>query len=432
MNRLDLDGLYWLAGTPDRKVRGRLRFDARKGARLDLSGSLHDLRATGTFHFAEYLDRDPVRILGAAGTRLVTLDECTNTELRLSGVTSEEYRPRLVFDGVHFDRDEVPSFSSLATEIRHLTHWVGKSGISIDSGADGDINRIGKLSATVVPIEGIMTSRSFGELEISYQYTLCGDHIVETQIKQNCTAEVRFAEPKALNEALQVCVALQQIVTIGVDAPVSISSVRLRPARMNRPDRAGIGDDQIRLYAEFPGSDLPKESLSSHVSKMLFTFDDIGGVDGLAAWIEVAKEFEPVVGLLTSHWFMPTLYVENRFFNAITAAETLQRIRCKKQNIDFLKTLKALASQAGETFSSLVGDAEAWAKRVRQTRINRVVHRGLFESGDSDELYWLAESVYFLVVLSLLRECGVPETAMAGIRNRGRFVALSKRLRELV
>ena len=310
--------------------------------------------------------------------------------------------------------------------------WIGKSGIGVAAEAD-ESSGIRCLTVRAVPIANMAARTSFGELEVSYAYRLYGDRIAETAVNQNCRVELRFAESKRLEDTLESCVALQQLVTIGVDAPVSISSVSLLPVRTTCAARQEGTDssDLIRLYAELPGSGLPKGPNTVHASKMLFTFDDIGGMDGVAAWLSTANELGPVVGLLTSHWYMPTLYIENRFFNAITAAETLQRIREPKSKDTLRDKLRGLACQVGAPFVNLVGDVDSWANIVVKTRNRRIVHRGLHENSAIDEIYWLAESVYFLLVLYLLRHSGVPKTSLEGIRNRPRCAHLSKQLARL-
>lgn len=432
MNTLDVDGHFWLTETPDDKVLGHLRYDATSGASLELMGSLHKVRASGTVYFAHLMEHDPVRIHGFVGSRPVTLDECIRTNLTIGSMPmGEKYQPGIIFDGIHFDSDEIPLFGGFQTRLRHIINWIGKSGVSVVIDRDKN-DSIRSLTASVVPLESMVARTAIGELEVSYGYRIRGDRIAATEVNQDCKVELRFANPRRLEHVLRACAALQQIVTIGVDAPVAFSSVDLLPVQTTctaGQERNAI--DTIRLYKHLPGNDLPTKPKSVPVSKMLFTFDDIGGMKGLAAWLATANEIEPVVGLLTSHWYMPTLYVENRFFNAITAAETLQRIRTNKQMLDFHKMLKGLASEAGEIFQKLVGNVDSWAKLVRDTRVKRVVHRGLHESGDVDGVYWLAESVYFLLVLCLLRQCGVPETTLAGIRNRGRFVQLSKQIQRL-
>ena len=125
---------------------------------------------------------------------------------------------------------------------------------------------------------------------------------------------------------------------------------------------------------------------------------------------------------------LPVL-VDNRFFNVVTAAEALARIRRKQQTIDFENELGALAREAGSTFGALVGDVNSWVKEIVQVRNNNVVHRGLRGDVQGSRLYCLAESVYFLVVLVLCSECDVPEATSAKIRNHQRFAWLASRLK---
>ena len=58
--------------------------------------------------------------------------------------------------------------------------------------------------------------------------------------------------------------------------------------------------------------------------QMLFTFDDIGGLDGVAKWLETSSKFRPVIDSLLSDWYLPTTYTDNRLLNSIIAAEALE------------------------------------------------------------------------------------------------------------
>ena len=111
---------------------------------------------------------------------------------------------------------------------------------------------------------------------------------------------------------------------------------------------------------------------------MAFTCDDIGGLDGIRAWLKLANRYSVVIALLVSHWYVPPLYQEQRYFNTIVAAESLIRIRKQEQNIKSLK--KELIDVAGKIetlFAPLVGDLAVWAREVVRTRDNYVVHPGL-------------------------------------------------------
>ena len=65
VERLDVNGLFWLVDKPDDKVAGRLRFDPTEGARLDLIGKFKDFVPSG--------HNPPVSMNAIAGGRLLTL-----------------------------------------------------------------------------------------------------------------------------------------------------------------------------------------------------------------------------------------------------------------------------------------------------------------------------------------------------------------------
>ena len=94
----------------------------------------------------------------------------------------------------------------------------------------------------------------------------------------------------------------------------------------------------------------------------------------------------------------------------------------KSENIKTLK--KELIDLAGKIeilFVPLVGDLATWAAEVVRTRNNYVVHPGRRGSGDGYRLYLLSESIYLLVVLSLLLECGVAEDSLKNVLNHGHY-----------
>ena len=161
---------------------------------------------------------------------------------------------------------------------------------------------------------------------------------------------------------------------------------------------------------------------------MLFTFDDIGGLGSIRAWLNLAGKYSVVVALLVSHWYVPPLYQEQRYFNAVVAAETLIRVRKRTPRINLKAELHDLARELDSLFVHLVGDLLGWAGEVVQTRVNYVVHPGLQGNSDGYRLYLLSESIYVLVVLTLLQECGVSIDSLKNIQNHQHFKWLAAEL----
>ena len=161
---------------------------------------------------------------------------------------------------------------------------------------------------------------------------------------------------------------------------------------------------------------------------MLFAFDDIGGLGGIRAWLNLAGKYSVVVALLVSHWYVPPLYQEQRYFNAVVAVETLIRIRRNKNSITLRKALGDLVQEVDSLFGPLVGDLKGWTQEVVRTRDNYVVHPGLRGNSDGYRLYLLSESIYVLVVIALLRECDVSDHSLKNIQNHEHFKWLAAEL----
>ncbi len=167
-----------------------------------------------------------------------------------------------------------------------------------------------------------------------------------------------------------------------------------------------------------------------HSLRMFFTFSAVEGLEGVAKWLEVYNKYRPVTDILLSPVYRPPWYFDHHFFDALTATETLVRIRIDKQNFNLKEELLQLAKYAGPTFESLVGDIDGWAKLVVQTRIKHLMHRGREGDEGHPPIYELTESLYFLVVFSLLRECDVPDRVFQDIEQHQRFHWLQRDLGE--
>ena len=132
--------------------------------------------------------------------------------------------------------------------------------------------------------------------------------------------------------------------------------------------------------------------------------------------------------MLVSHWYTPTLYQEQRYFNAVVAVEMLIRIRKNRNDVNLRQALGDLVQEVKSLFEPLVGDLKRWTQEVVQSRDNYVVHPGLRGNSDGYRLYLLSESIYILVVLTLLQECGVSIDSLKNIQNHQHFKWLAAEL----
>ena len=331
MEELDVDGLFWLAGQPDDKVAGRLRFDAANGAELSLIGYFHKLPSSGAHDLYDVVfpRDDPVRILGLAGRRLLTLERCLHggISMGMPDIVRERYSPEVILSGTHFEEDEPLEFSAVHFQLQHLDQGVWRSSTRVSHTFDHSGNRTGEIQIDHKPLEKSIVSIDSGGLELGYSYSYRLDSITEMAIGQRCSFGVRFKEPRSLEDVLKEGISLQNLVTIGVNSPSSFKRVTLAHADRVRTLPSGKEfSEPIDMYARFRGGHVSGEEKTIYPMQMLFTFDDIGGLDGVAKWLETSAKFRPVIDSLLSHWYLPQIYTDNRLLNMIIAAEALGKL----------------------------------------------------------------------------------------------------------
>ena len=426
MKELDVDGVFWASEDPDHKMAGRLRFKPTDGATLSPIEPLRFNSSGGTqVPLMELLEGKPddgagIRLLGIAGSQVVTLDRCylLGSSLGSGRIVQRRYRVSTLLSGAHFGIDEPLSFSSVTVQLSNLVQWVGRSGLSVDTVPDEDSQSFAALRLTYEPVSSIETTTDDGSISVSFPWWCQPDPFGKSTVEHKCAIEYRFREPQPLAKIMQVCSAFRNLVTICVRAPSDVLNTKLTYPGVDRP---------IDFYTQWIGAASPNEVNVIDRSNMSFTFDDIGGLEGIRAWLNLAHRYSVVIALLVSHWYVPPLYQEQRYFNAVVAAETLIRIRKKKQRINLKEGLHDLALELG-LFVPLVGDPLEWAGEVVRARVNYVVHPGLQGNSDGYRLYLLSESIYVLVVLTLLQECGVSIDSLKNIQNHQHFKWLAAEL----
>lgn len=355
-------------------------------------------------------DSPPIRILGDTTQGPVSLDHCrigtSSLSLGSSGSSTAEYHPLQVFQGAHFDDHAPLQFDAITFRLGHLAEWIARSGLCIDP--QPDPKAVGHIRITVPPPARYAVSTDLGELALACRYTPRGNGIVGIGIDRDCSVELRSPEGRPLAQILEVAAAVQDLVTMGVAAPSRVSGIWLSHSSTQRP---------IRLWAKWRGGDVDaSESHAIHPAKMLFTYDVIGGLEGVARWLTVWRKFSLCAGTLTSRWYtQQTGYSD--FFSTVTAAETFERIRRNDQIVKLNDGLRELISAVGKPFQDLIADSNTWVSRIVQTRSNYVVHPGPCGDPDGEDLYWKTELVYTLVVLRLLCECGLEEAALPNLDN---------------
>ena len=428
MEHLDIEGLFWLPHSPDSQIAGRLTFSPSAGGELQLIGSLSgesDPFSSGQSDFR--CDR----ILGVAGQRLLTLHDCLRDgwTVEFPGLVRETYAISTIFAG-KTSLTEPLAFSLVHIEIDHLEDWVGKS-VFKETGLVESIRILEGPITThhLKPVEPPVNGPD-GIFQLLASYMYRSPSIAHKEINLIAIISIHFGEPQSYQEITEIVLGCQALVSIALDTPLSIRRILVFEDNVE-----GSGElvfarlEGTEVFSSFRGLEPTSSKDYYHPSEMLFTFDEIGGFAGIIQWLNVFKKYRLVVDMMTSHWYLPKLYIQNRFANALIASEALLRIEEQRQEINYHNKIKQQISRSS-LFSDLVQDTASWVDEIMGLRNELVIHPGLKSEVDSWRLYILAESLYFLVVILLLKKCGVPEAVMSAMASHRRYIWLNHQLEQ--
>jgi ApeA N-terminal domain 1 len=467
MESFDDEGAFWLPGKDGNQIAGRLTFDPADGATLKLMGGFGDLM--------QQLNPAPrlPRLHGVAGRRFLTLDGCmlsdSTTEMP-GGVRNTYYVHRIITD-VLFEEDEPLTFDKCSVAFDQLPHWIRRSGVKVGfetEGPEPTSKFVGaKIEFRPLPDETAEIDVD-EELRLTATWRLGGNRVTETYLKEDTYLQLKYPAARPLADILNDIKYLQDLLTLATAAPTAATEIKLWRQDIIYESQSGQRPQAMKYYA---GQISEQVRLSEPQSEahILFRFADIGGLPTIARWIKSSRQYQTVVGALLSIRYAPHIFTENRFNNVISAAESFHRldpgfsneVRPEEEFERFCNTLIAavpeehhgwlrdqiqyaneprlrrrlieMAEYAGESFTALYARPKQWASVVTESR-NRLTHhdkkRALkFEAGD---LYFLAESVFTLVMLCLLRKCEADDKALAAIGESQPTIFLHGKLAEIV
>jgi hypothetical protein len=94
--------------------------------------------------------------------------------------------------------------------------------------------------------------------------------------------------------------------------------------------------------------------------------------------------------------------------------------------------LRRCANLAGTLFTDLVRDASKWAEAIRVER-NEVAHQlGKLITSDRSQTYYLWQSVYWLFVMCMMRDCDAPDEVFDHMRQHGEYQWLAPRIQAII
>lgn len=440
MEDFEGEGVFWLEASEEHKVAGILRFTEADGATLDLIGALSpDMTNLGQ-------EPGRSRILGVAGKRVITLLDAlrSNWSLQAPGIIREQWRPSIMITGGHVTSAMPLEFTKVSVKLGNLTAWIARSGVtfSMESPETGPPTR---LSFELVPPatqEAVLADGS--ALAVGFTWSTGGDHLHESYIRQGAYVSVGWTAARPAEEAYAVALALRDLVSVATHTACAIEELTVHHADFWRETPEGLRPEPLTVFARFGDA---VEPVKRQHWDLLFTYEQLGGVEGLARWLDAASVLRPVLGTLMTIRYASSIYAENRMQNVAHAAETFHRLRFDNQVIpvddhearlarifgsleaedgkwlrqrlqysnepNLRRRLRELADFAGDAFTEFVGDPKRWSHVVSTAR-NRLTHyQG--EEPRVEGLHFLSESLYLLVLLCILHAAGADDDLLRGV-----------------
>ncbi|MGQ4423719.1 HEPN domain-containing protein [Streptomyces violaceoruber] len=457
MDSFESDGLFWLPGDDENQVAGKISFDQEKGTRLSLIGSFSEPQFGAEF---EADDERPV-IYGVAGKMWLTLTGCSRVSAKheIPGIYREDYRADGLFAGqVLLDADN-PTFREVSFGQKGLFDWVAKNAVRREYKFSESNRRLESATLTLDTLPSEECRAEGCTIALYGTWKLLGStqnpgFEQDTRFTITYDREVDFVQVRSDVAGMQdMLTCLTDVATVPVGVSLCVRS---------KDDEGEARKQRVEFYGQNVAY---SEAKSKKVKNAILNFEQIGGLPAVARWLDFNRSRRVVLGQSLASKYRP-MYVENRFLNSVSAAETLHRLEFpnevkpageyksfRKMLVRYVPKkyrgwlsqqlaysneprlrhrLRELASH-GEIAAVLGCDPEDWASAVTNAR-NRMIHHDEEKgsAASSTELYWLSESLRLAVLLSLMRFCEFKEGVLQDMAAHDSVKFVAERVHEVL
>jgi hypothetical protein len=306
-------GKWWLPSTPEQKVGGVLKINAKSRLRLELTDALVPQTSSG----------DPAPLIyGAAKGRYITLletypDNGGGTTTAQTRTTTQVFRPRIALVGIMLNDPSEEAFHGIETSMTGLTAWASSSGLrdSFVGGPDPD-ERIRMTARWTDPIETEIedTSETLG---LHWHLSFNGPRVTASERRYTATErvvlQVHAKSPRAWDGFLDRSREVKDLITVATQQPSRVFEHKLLINRENPPI-------PYTVELHYHGIDRSAEEDENDVEPA-FTIEDIDFATVIRDWLELRKDIDLPLDVLLGLDYQRGGYYENRLFNVAAAAE---------------------------------------------------------------------------------------------------------------
>ncbi|MFJ6389089.1 HEPN domain-containing protein [Streptomyces sp. NPDC091972] len=456
MEPFESEGLFWLPEAEEQQIAGKISFTHSEGVKLYLIGGFSEFQS---FTNLNDVARFPI-IHGVAGKRYLTLQDCTRSSYRIEfpGMLREDYRAVTLFAGQTLLTSDDQHFTEVTVRFNNLWDWTQRTIISQNYTFDSD-SKLTSATLTLTPLETEEHEIAGGKLALISRWNIPGGQQQDRGFEQDFSLRLTYDDPVDLAHIRNDVATLQDLISATSDSACLPTDISLW---ITEESDGSTETARLNLYGQQSAQSMTQKSNSV---EFLLHLDEIGGLPAIGRWLDFLRDRRIVLGLALSSRYR-AMYVENKFFNAVSSAETLHRMefpnhvmptadykefrdllvgyvpeehrRWLKEQLAFSNEprlrgrIKELAEFCGLP-AVLECDADQWARAVTNTR-NRMVHHDDRKGprASNAQFYWMSESLQLLVLLCLAKFCKFQDGYLAKIKASDTVDLIARRVRELL
>lgn len=427
-------GDFWLQSEPDRRVPGHLTFHPSRGGELVLHAPMHADSRT--------MDRDRFdRILGVVLGRSCVLLDCfvSGRSTSETGPGEWETQVRIFVNamllGPRRNADSPAQKFVTATASFHglpefdgrmpFKHVTGSDSHRVDDDKGNDPNGPMRQLLSIVGLEGRTVETNRAKIEF-LQGTGSRSHDLKSEtLVSSHWMRVTPHTTLSLDELIDLFNQVRTLIAIALHQDCRFHGpMSLLPEP--RIDDSSADDSYQQSY-DYHARWSKGTSHTSELYNRVLSYESLGP-DGIARWLSLEDDCGHVISRLSSLRYATHLPFEDALLRVVAAADSLHRVVYPRKNYTKARTmLQELAEYAGYPVRNAIPNLDNWAHAVITERDNAAHNKGLIVS-KPDLTTELVQSVYFLVLVALLRRAGAPTGAFEGVRHSQPFVWPTKRI----
>ena len=417
-------GEFWLESEPGRRVPGHLTYHPKRAGTL----LLHDRLRPGlaSSRGAEY-----ERIMGKVLGRSCVLLNCFDSGASQSEARPGEWEvnPRIFVNAlllVPREHTDSPADTFVAASGRFdgLAEFDGRMPFTFDRSNDADDEGAWSEQITAARLEPRAVEAENARVEFFQgPGSRSGEHRKQTLLSIHTMRVTPRQESLSLDEVVDYYTQARDLIALSMHQDCRFDG----PLHLQPAPREGESEEGRYASYEYYATWRRGTRHSHPLYNRILSFESLTA-DGIARWLALEEECGHIISRLVSMRYTRRLAYEDALLRVVAAADSLHRVVFPRKEWTKSRTmLRELGEFAGYPFHDAVPNLEDWAHAVVTERDNAAHNKGLAVSEPALATP-LVESVYFLVLVGLLRRARVPDTAFTGLRSSQPFVWPMKRV----